>query len=123
MTAPVFVDTSVLVYRSDASDPAKQARAESWHTFLWESRTGRLSVQVLLELYATLTRKLKPGFNANEAREIVSELAAWQPIPVDLGVVQRAWSLEGRRSLSRWDALIVAAAQAGNCAVLLTEDL
>ncbi len=123
MTAPVFVDTNVLVYRSNASDPAKQARAEAWHTYLWESRAGRLSIQVLLELYATLTRKLKPGFNADEAQEIVRELAAWRPIPVDLGVVQRAWSLEGRHSLSWWDALVVAAAQAGNCAVLLTEDL
>jgi len=123
MIGPVFVDTNVLVYRSDASEPAKQARAESWYEFLWRSRTGRVSYQVLLELYATLTRKLKPGFDPQEAREIVSELSAWQPITVDLGVVQRAWSLEERHSLSWWDALIVAAALAGNCRVLLTEDL
>ena len=56
-------------------------------------------------------------------KELVHELAAWQPIPVDLGVVQRAWSLERIYSLSWWDALIVAAAQASKCAVLLTEDL
>ena len=29
MTGPVFVDTNVLVYRHDASEPAKQARAEA----------------------------------------------------------------------------------------------
>ena len=123
MTGPVFVDTNVLVYRCDASDGAKQARADAWYAFLWRSRAGRLSVQVLLELYSTLTRKMKPGFDAREARQIVRELTHWQPIPVDLTVVERAWSLEERYSLSWWDALIVAAAQAGECSVLLTEDL
>ena len=123
MTGPVFVDTNVLVYRSDASDGAKQARANEWYVFLWRSRAGRLSVQVLLELYSTLTRKMKPGFDAREARQIVRELTEWQPIAVGLTVVERAWSLEERYSLSWWDALIVAAAQAGECPVLLTEDL
>ena len=31
MTGPVFVDTNVLVYRADASDPTKQARADAWY--------------------------------------------------------------------------------------------
>ena len=123
MTAPVFVDTNVLVYRSDASDAVKQGRAEAWHALLWQSRVGRLSIQVLLELYSTLTRELRPAFDPKEAREIVQELAAWRPIPVDLHVMQRAWSLEGTFSLSWWDALIVAAAQVSGCSVLLTEDL
>ena len=123
MTAPVFVDTNVLVYRSDASDAAKQGRAEAWHALLWQSRVGRLSIQVLLELYSTLTRKLRPAFDPKEAREIVQELAAWRPIPVDLHIVQRAWSLESTYSLPWWDALIVAAAQVSRCSVLLTEDL
>ena len=51
------------------------------------------------------------------------ELTAWQPILVDLTVVERAWFLQRNHSLSWWDALIVAAAQAGDCMVLLTEDL
>ena len=123
MTGPVFVDTNVLVYRSDASDPVKQARADAWFGFLWRSRAGRLSFQVLQELYSTLTRKMRPGFDDREAREIVRELTAWKPIPVDRPVLERAWSLEDRCSLSWWDALIVAAAQTSECNVLLTEDL
>ena len=123
MTGPVFVDTNVLVYRSDASVPVKQARADAWYGFLWRSRAGRLSFQVLQELYSTLTRKMRPGFDGREAREIVRELMAWKPIPVDRTVLERAWSLEDRYSLSWWDALIVAAAQTAECDVLLTEDL
>lgn len=123
MTGPVFVDTNVLVYRSDASDPERQTRAEAWYRFLWRSRSGRLSFQVLSELYSTLTRKLKPGFDQREAREIVRELTAWGPVPVDSGVLERAWSLQESHLLSWWDALIVAAAQLSECRVLLTEDL
>ena len=33
MIGPVFVDTNVLVYRHDASDPVKQSRAHDWLTF------------------------------------------------------------------------------------------
>lgn len=120
---PVFVDTNVLVYRHDSSDPVKQARADDWYAYLWRSRTGRLSVQVLQELYSVLTRKLKPGMAAPEARRIVRALGAWAPLGIDLATIERAWILEQRSSLSWWDALIVAAAQTSECEVLLTEDL
>ena len=59
MTAPVFVDTNVLVYRHDSSDPAKQSRANDWITLLVRRSLARISFQVLQELYATLTRKLR----------------------------------------------------------------
>lgn len=56
-----FVDTNVLVYARDISEPEKQRRASEWLAHLWRSREGRLSVQVLQEYYVTLTQKLKPG--------------------------------------------------------------
>ena len=123
MTESVFVDTNVLVYRHDATDPIKQARADAWYIHLWRRRCGRLSFQVLQEMYATLTRKLKPGIAAPKAQRIVRALKAWQPIAIDFVVLERAWSLQERYALSWWDALIVAAAQLGTCRVLLTEDM
>ena len=123
MTAPVFVDTNVLVYRHDGRDQAKQARAEAWYQFVWRLRLGRLSFQVLQELYSVLTRKLVPKFDLHEARALVRDLAAWQPVAADRALLERSWSLQDRYSLSWWDALIVAVAQAGDCRVLLTEDL
>lgn len=122
MIGPVFVDTNVFVYRHDDSIPAKQLRAEQWIRLLAHSRTGRLSFQVLQELYATLTRK-RLNFDRSEVREIIKTLAAWQPVKMDFPIMERAWILQEGYSLSWWDALIVAAAQIGECAVLLTEDL
>ena len=123
MTGPVFVDTNVLVYRHDTSEPAKQARAEDWYQYVWRRRAGRVSFQVLQELYSMLTRKLAPRFDVPGARALIRDLGAWQPVAADPALLERAWRLEDRFSLSWWDALIVAAAQASECRVLLTEDL
>jgi predicted nucleic acid-binding protein len=119
----VFVDTNVLVYARDASDPEKLAAAEAWMEHLWTSVSGRLSVQVLQEYYVTVTRKLDPGLPVDEAREDVRDLAAWRPVRIDEAIVDAAWRIEDRFELSFWDSLIVAAAHAAGCDVLLTEDL
>jgi predicted nucleic acid-binding protein len=66
MTATIFVDTNVLLYARDSSEPKKQPIAARWLEALWEQHRGRLSY---------------------------------------------------------WDAQIVAAARAGGCRNLLTEDL
>ena len=123
MTAPVFVDTNVLVYLQDGSDPAKQSRSDAWIRFLAQYRLARISFQVMQELYASLTHKLEPQFEAGEAREIVRELSVWQPVVIDSAVLEKAWLVQQFHKLSWWDALIVAAAQTCECGTLLTEDL
>jgi len=123
MTGPVFVDTNVLVYRHDSTEPRKQRRADEWLKTLVEERLARLSYQVLQELYATLTRTLEPAFGLGEAQQIVRDLAVWQPVAVVVAVLEGAWVLQERHRLSWWDALIVGAAQSSGCVALLTEDL
>lgn len=123
MTARVFVDTNVLVYTRDRTEPLKHERALAWVAALWEFRAGRLSWQVLQEYYVTVTRKLDPPRTPTEAREDVSSLVAWRPIPVGLPTIDAAWGIEERFGLSWWDALIVAAARLGACDYLLSEDL
>ena len=123
MTVPVFVDTNVFVYLHDDSEPEKKTRADEWISLLVCGRSGRVSFQVLQELYATLTSKRRLNVDVAEARSIVRELAVWKPIAIDLAMLNRAWGLQDRFSLSWWDALIIAAAQTCECKVLLTEDL
>ena len=123
MSDDVFVDTNVLVYARDAGEGAKQVRAAAWLDVLWEGGRARTSVQVLQEYYAVVTRKLKPGLAVADARADVRSLAAWDPIPNDSALMERAWQLEDAGGLAIWDALIVAAAQRAHCGVLLTEDL
>jgi predicted nucleic acid-binding protein len=123
MNATVFVDTNVLVYARDASEAKKQPAAAEWIRRLWAEQRGRISMQVLSEYYAVVTRKLDPGLNPDDAWEDVTALLAWEPQPIDHSVMLRARDIERRYALSWWDSMIVATAQLQNCAVLLTEDL
>jgi predicted nucleic acid-binding protein len=120
---PIFVDTNVLVYARDESDPVKQAAAFGWVSHLWETGEGRLSMQVLHEYYVTTTRKLRPGLPPADARADVEDLLAWRPVELDHWMLEPAWSAEDRFGLAFWDSLIVAAAWVARCDILLTEDL
>ncbi len=119
---PVFVDTNVLVYQWDLSEPRKQERASNWMRVLWRTKRGRLSAQVLSEFYSAVTQKLKPGLRPPAAQWNVRTLTAWKPLPVDAALIERAFDVQQRFRTSWWDALIVAAAQAARARVLLSED-
>ncbi len=123
MNDKVFVDTNILVYTRDASEPEKQIKAMDWMKYLWESRRGRLSFQVLQEFYSTVTTKLKPGMEPEEARSDLRALFSWKPLPVNMEVIKGAWFIQDRYNISWWDSLIVSAAQVIDCNYLLTEDL
>lgn len=120
---PVFVDTNVLVYLRDSRDPRRQNLAAEWLGFLWESRLGRVSQQVLNEYYVTVTGKLEPGLPREEARDDVMALTAWSPVALTAGLVERAWDVQDRWGFSFWESLIISAAQVQSCSTLLTEDL
>ncbi len=120
MTAPVFVDSNILLYAMDDTDPRKQQIARNWRAELWKSRLGRISFQVLNEFYVNAVR-LKPAAS-DEARAEVRDFLAWNPVVVDATVIERGWKLQDRYRISYWDSLIVAAARAASCGFLLSED-
>ncbi|MGI8741784.1 MAG: PIN domain-containing protein [Bryobacteraceae bacterium] len=116
-----FVDTNVLLYSVDHSDPTKQAAANGWLTALWESGAGCISWQVLHEFTVNASRKLRTP--SPKARSLVEAYATWQTIETSFGLMQRAWHWMDVAQFSYWDSLIVAAAERGGCTWLLTEDL
>ena len=122
MIAPCFVDTNVLIYWRDASDPVKQVRAREWLDTLWREQRGRTSVQVLSEFYSVMTRKFT-SVPRDETWRDVQSFMTWSPQPVDSDLMRRAREIEASFQLNWWDCLIVAAAQMQRCALLLTEDL
>ena len=118
-----FVDTNILLYARDASEPAKQAVAAKRLEELWEQRSGRISVQVLNEYFVNVTRELNPGLTPDEAWDDVEALSVWDPLPMDMPLLQRGYAVQRRYGLSWWDSLIIAAAEAAECTTILSEDL
>jgi predicted nucleic acid-binding protein len=82
-----------------------------------------LSVQVLQELYVTLTRKVRRPLTPARAADVVREYLAWRVVDNDGDLLVAAMALQQKGSLSFWDALIVEAAGAAGCDRLYTEDL
>lgn len=118
-----FVDTNVLLYAHDASEPAKQAVATAALQRLWRYRSGVVSTQVLQEFYVTSTRKLQRPLSRTEARYIIDLYSIWPVIAIDPTVILAATRIEEDHQVSFWDALILESARIAGAAFVLTEDL
>ena len=119
----VFVDTSVLILSEDGARPAERERAMAWLTQLWQQRSGRVSTQVLNDFYRLVTTRISPPMPNGDARAEVRRYQRWSPWAIDHATVESAWSIESRFGLPYADALIVAAAKAQGCSLLLSLDL
>lgn len=119
-----FVDTNVVAYSYDRSSGSKHRQALELIERLSVSGDGALSLQVLQELFVTLTRKFRPPYTPEQGRVVVAGLATWphvvEPNRQDLlDAVDRSI----RMRISFWDALIVTAAVKVQATVLWSEDL
>jgi predicted nucleic acid-binding protein len=122
MSGRAFLDTNVLVYAVDEADPEKRATARRLLGSIGE-REFVLSTQVLGEFYAVVTRKLAQPIPETVASAVVDQLSLLPMVPCDAALVKAAVRRSRSSQLSYWDGLIVAAAEAGRCGTLLSEDL
>jgi predicted nucleic acid-binding protein len=120
---PVFVDTNVLVYAEDGTAGRKHDLARDLIIDLWNNRNGVLSVQVLQELYVTLTRKVGKPLPPAKALTIVKEYLSWVVVDNTPRLLVAAVGLQERTKISFWDALVVQAALDAGCEQLYSEDL
>ena len=78
MPAADFLDTNILVYAYDASDPRKQSIAQE---LTRRALAGEflISIQVLSELASTLLHKISPPATAEQLVSILDALAPSRP--------------------------------------------
>ena len=118
-----FCDTNIFVYAYDILAGEKRRMAKDLLERVWTSSTGALSVQVLQELFVSLTRKASPPLQSPAARQIVEDLTAWKVIEPSGREVLEAIDTCLRWGLSFWDAMIMTAARRAGASVLWSEDL
>lgn len=78
---------------------------------------------MLQELYVSLTKGNSPITTDEVAERAVRAAAGYTVFQVDAALVFSAISTSRRNKLSFWDALIIQAASAAGCEVVLSEDL
>ena len=125
MSVNTFVDTSVLVWTQDASDPVRQLRA--LERLRLEQVTGlpTVSANVLAEMFVALSKRRGPHpplYSPEEAARRVEVAATFHVVAVQKEHVLEALRLKQRHQLQWWDALNVASARAAGCTLFLTAD-
>jgi predicted nucleic acid-binding protein len=121
MPGPDFLDTNVLVYAYDASNPAKQEVAQD---LVRRAVAGEIvtSTQVLAEFAATLLHKLSPPASGADVSAILDALGPIKTIAPDGDTVRRAVQAHAQYGVHFYDGMILAAAERGACARILSED-
>jgi predicted nucleic acid-binding protein len=123
MSGLVFVDTHVLVYARDPRDPAKRTAANDWLRLLWSEERGRTSYQVLSEYYDFMTQILKSPTQSDDVWDDVQHYLTWCPQEIDMDVLVGAREIQQRYGLEWKDCLVISAAQAQDCVLVLSEGL
>jgi predicted nucleic acid-binding protein len=119
----VLIDTNLLVYVYDLSEPEKRQRAVEVLQRIHDAKAGVLSAQVLSEFYNTVTRKLEPPLPPAQAEAQLQALArVWPVFPVTSQVVFEAIRGVRQYQFSFWDAQIWAAARLSQVSMVLSED-
>ena len=118
-----FVDTNILVYAHDTSAGRKYEVSKALVKELWASRKGCLSIQVLQELYVTITQKIARPLDRDAAKGIVTDLSFWRIHVPGVEDVLSAIEVQKRFGLSFWDAVILQSAIKLECSVIWSEDL
>ena len=117
----IALDTNVLAYAEGVNGALPQNAALTIIAKL-TTRSTFLPVQVLGELFYLLVRKV--GRSPQQAR---SSLLIWQDafplIDTSQNVMLTAVDLAFRHRLQIWDAVVLSAAAAAECRVLLSEDM
>lgn len=117
----IALDTNVLAYAEGIDGPERQAVVLTLMVQLTHERVV-VPTQVLGELFNVLIRKGGRGRGA--AREAI---ATWretfETFDTSAEVMSRALDLAVEHRIGTWDAVILAAASAAGCRLLLSEDM
>ena len=117
----IAVDTNVLIYACDQSDPRRQKIALDLIT---ASTDGVLLWQVACEFLSASRKLSKQGFTPAQAWNRLAEFQDLLPLVLPTAAnLARAKELHVSRGAALWDALILAACAEAGVEVFYSEDV
>jgi predicted nucleic acid-binding protein len=124
MSAKFFLDTNVMVYSFDSSQPEKKERALELIGDALQNGSGVISTQVIQEFLNVATRKFAIPLKAEDCKgylkTVLSPLCEVFP---DQALYEASLEVQQETGYSFYDALIIASAVRGGCEILYSEDL
>ena len=123
MSDKFFLDTNILIYAFTEQDVRKKARSWELHELALNGQ-GVISFQVVQEFLNAAQKKFPTRFTDAHLREFLeNELWPLCSVFPSQQLYQRALTVRSETGFSFYDSLIVAAALAGGCQTLYSEDL
>ncbi|WP_292417891.1 PIN domain-containing protein [Methanoregula sp.] len=127
MTArPALIDTNILCYALDTSDPVKRAVAADLLSQCWRSEIDlSVSVQNLAEFSVVMTEKVKNPVPDETVIRFIRNIASfdgWTIISYDAETILDALNIQKNYSLHFWDALLAATMRQHSIESIFTED-
>ena len=119
-----FLDTNILVYAFDPKAKSKREYAQLRITRAVATGDAVISFQVVQEFLSLALRKFPRPMTQPEAQAYLSQvLMPLCEVFPDASLYSSALSIADETGWAFYDSLIVSAALAAECSVLLTEDL
>ena len=123
MSDKVFVDTNLLVYAYDRSEPKKQRQASRILDRLALAGMGVIDTQIMAEFFVAVTRKISAPLSVAEAyQRIQNYIRSWPVLGISEMVVLEAVRGVRDHQFSFWDAQVWAAARLNQIPVVFSED-
>jgi predicted nucleic acid-binding protein len=119
--AKIFIDTNILVYTLDTTNPKKQKIAQKLFKDISNNEKPVISTQVLQEFYSASTTKLK--VDKLLAKSILHSFTNMEIVQVNMDIIEQGIDISILSQISFWDGVIIASAEHAKCSVILSEDL
>lgn len=117
-----FLDTNLIVYTCDESEPLKQKENIEFLNQIHEKSQPVISTQTLGEFFNVAVRKL--SLSKQDAMTETKRLASSFPVyEITVENVSHAMKISNEIQYSYWDSLILAMAIDTGCSILYSEDL
>lgn len=124
MRGNYFLDTNILVYTFDKSQPKKRTISKGLVRAALNEGVGCISYQVIQELLNVATRKFANTLSVSDSQNYLSNvLEPLCEVFSSIGLFHQALEISNRWKFSFYDSLIIAAAISAKCNILYTEDL
>lgn len=124
MKGNYFLDTNILVYTFEHSQPQKQDISRHLVRDALNNRAGCISYQVIQEFLNIASRKFLNPLSVGDCQIYLSNvLEPLCEVFSSTDLFHRALEISGRWKFSFYDSLIVAAALSVESKILYTEDL
>ena len=124
MDARFFVDTNIFVYSFDSRAKKKQRTAKDVVTEALSQNAGIISFQVIQEFLNVATRKFKQPLTVRDSKLYLNRvLFPLCEIFPNESLYATALDVTSETQYTFYDSLILAAAVAGKCKTLYSEDL